>query len=99
MKDASRPTGETALSEIDRHDPIKAAIERKRKPELPQWPRERKFKGKCFKCNREGHRASDCPYVSEGTPCEICHMYGHKTEDCFEDPKIGGNVLVIGSPS
>ena len=50
-------------------------------------PRERKFKGKCWKCNKEGHMASDCPYVSEGTQCGICHMYGHETKDCFEDPK------------
>ena len=50
-------------------------------------PCKRKFKGKCWKCNKEGHMASDCLYVSEGTQCGICHMYGHKTEDCFEDPK------------
>ena len=29
----------------------------------------------------------DCPYVNEGTSCEMCHMHGHATEDCFKDPK------------
>ena len=55
------------------------------------------FAGNCFKCGKPGHRSFECE--SNGTASsgggkkcehEDCGLFGHSTEDCWEDPKNEG---------
>ncbi len=49
------------------------------------------FKGKCYKCNKFGHRANQCNQSKTGKQNSKfkgkCNMYGHMKKDCWEDEK------------
>ena len=54
------------------------------------------FAGNCYNCSKPGLRSGDCPSKgtrsSGGKKCEHedCGIFGHATEDCWEDPKNAG---------
>ena len=53
----------------------------------PTWAKPNgKFNGKCFKCDKVGHRASDC-YITKRW-CEICKSKSHDTKDCRKLQKL-----------
>ena len=53
------------------------------------------FKGKCYKCDKHGHRANQCNQSKKGGKqngrfkgkCNMCNVYGHMKKDCWEDDK------------
>lgn len=44
---------------------------------------ERPFTGTCRHCQKEGHRAAECPDKPPET-CRICGKHGHKAMECEE---------------
>ena len=40
-----------------------------------------KFDGKCFKCDKKGHKSSDC-WTKTGKWCNKCKTKTHNTKDC-----------------
>jgi gag-polypeptide of LTR copia-type len=55
--------------------------------EVALYMEEGEFRGKCFKCNKSGHKKSQCPTINNGKGqlpvCGFCAMPGHKEEDCW----------------
>jgi hypothetical protein len=41
----------------------------------------KKFEGKCFKCDKKGHKSSDCWMKAEKW-CNKCKSKTHNTKDC-----------------
>lgn len=47
---------------------------------------------KCFTCNVEGHKTSECPDKAKGRKCYNCDQFGHIAKDCRRPKRQDANV-------